>query len=242
MSSLRALRDTEEAGFLLEVALGYSNGRVRCCCRSERAATRPPRSLRQTPSARKCSSPGYARRRRRRLPERHTSRRGERRNERAAQVDRRSRRTPGKCTRSRSVNALDNRQSGRSALRQAVLSRCDEHLNVAGAAPASAHCRGRRLSIGPAPTAAGGALCSWRIARPGQRRPPALLLLCDAHVGTSRRSPTAEPSRTHSFQSVGVAMSSMVMSMWVSWAPVRAGTWRSMIARTAWTSASIAGP
>ena len=27
-------------------------------------------------------------------------------------------------------------------------------------------------------------------------------------------------------------MSSMVMSMWVSWAPVRAGTWRSMIART----------
>jgi hypothetical protein len=50
------------------------------------------------------------------------------------------------------------------------------------------------------------------------------------------------PSRTLEFQSVSVAMSSMVMSMWVSWAPVRAGTRRSMIARTAWTSASIAGP
>ena len=49
-------------------------------------------------------------------------------------------------------------------------------------------------------------------------------------------------SRTLSFQSVGAAMSSIVMSIWVSWAPVRAGTWRSMIARTVWTSVSIAGP
>ena len=62
-----------------------------------------------------------------------------------------------------------------------------------------------------------------------------------------RRQPTFDtsgncPVRTLSFQSVGVAMSSIVMSMWVSRAPVRAGTWRSMIARTAWTSASIAGP
>ncbi len=50
------------------------------------------------------------------------------------------------------------------------------------------------------------------------------------------------PFRTLSFQSVGVAMSSMVMSMWVSWAPVRAGTRRSMMARTRLTSGSIVGP